>query len=381
MGHLTDAAHRQRRASDTWAMRSVTSTPSTRPGTAITVPPAATVTTTATNATTTTTPVTAPSSLPKGTASVTGFAPSLAPVGPGGAGGLVQRLSGFQGVQIKRTVPVDEATVRQGHGETIKRFLTLGGMAGCAMAMMCLSACTTMSSGGPGGPSITQTSGRQSPDVQRALQACDGSAASIARCRSTIAGLNLSAADRAAAYRGVSEKVTYRNQRNTPGIGDSMCNVTSMAMALNGLGIGADETHVEFEKRLADELSGKGLRRTDEHERLAVARSRGVTASTVFVGGAFNDADGARQWYAAHVQPKLDTGAQAIMSISVQGASGHVLHIVGCSQNGIVVNDPYSGQGRQNGTTSQDGNGRHVVLPWSFVAEHNAQKYVQLLSR
>jgi hypothetical protein len=372
--------------SDTWAMRSVTSTPSTRPGTAITVAPAATVTTTAPNVpttrtTTTTTPVTTPSSLPKGTASVTGYAPSLAPVGSGGPGGLVQRLSGFQGVQIKRTVPGDDATVRQSHGETIKRFLTLGGMAGCAMAMMCLSACTTMSSGGPGGPSITQTSGRQSPDVQRALQACDGSAASIARCRSTIAGLNLGAADRAAAYRGISEKITYRNQRNTPAIGDSMCNVTSMAMALNGLGIGADETHVEFEKRLADELSGKGLRRTDEHERLAVARSRGVTASTVFVGGAFNDADGARQWYAAHVQPKLDTGAQAIMSISVQGASGHVLHIVGCSQNGIVVNDPYSGQGRLNGTTSQDGNGRHVVLPWSFVAEHNAQKYVQLLSR
>jgi len=320
---------------------------------------------------------------------VTGWAPSLAPVGAGGSGGaagLVQRLSGFQGVQIQRTVPVDEAAVRRGYGDTIKRFLTLGGMAGCAMAMMCLSACSTMS-GGPGGPggaggaSITQTSGRQSPDVQRALQACDGSAGSIARCRSTIASLNLSPADRAAAYRGISEKITYRNQRNTPGIGDSMCNVTSMAMALNGLGVGADETHVEFEKRLADELSGKGLRRTDEHERLAVARSRGVTARTVFVDGAFKDADGAKQWYAANVQPKLDTGAQAIMSISVQGASGHVLHIVGCGTNGIVVNDPYSGQGRLNGTTSQDGNGRHVVLPWSFVAEHNAQKYVQLLSR
>jgi hypothetical protein len=224
----------------------------------------------------------------------------------------VQRLSGFAGVEIKKAAPAtDDGAVRKGYGDVIKRFLTIGGMAGCAMAMMCMSACTTMSSGGPGGPSITQGATRTNPDVQRVLSACDGSAASIARSRSAIAGLSLSSADRAAAYRGISEKITYRNQRNTPGIGDSMCNVTSLAMALNGLGIGADETHVEFEKRLADELSGRGLRRTDEDERLAVARSRGVSARTVFVHGAFNDAAGAKAWYAQHVQPKLDTGSSS----------------------------------------------------------------------
>jgi len=174
--------------------------------------------------------------------------------------------------------------------------------------------------------------------------------------------------------------VQYRNQRNTPGIGDSMCNVTALAMGLNGLGIGADESKVEFEKRLADELSSRGLRRTDEGERLAVARSRGVEASTIFVRGAFSDAAGAKAWYGRNVQPKLDNGAQAIMSITVQGASGHVLHIVGCDRDGIVVNDPYSGNGRLNGTDSQSGNGRHVTLSWDFVAAHNASKYVQLLT-
>lgn len=315
----------------------------------------------------------------EGVATVTGYQPSPKPVVTGGSSLLSQRLGGFQ-VQTQSTTD-DGATTRRSYGDVIRRFLTLGGMAGCAMAMMCLSACTTMSSGGPGGPSITQGATRQNPEVQRLLSTCDGSAASIGRCRSAIAGMSLSPQDKAAAYRGLSEKITYRNQRNTPGIGDSMCNVTSLAMALNGLGVGADESSVEFEKRLADELSGRGLRRTDEEERLAVARSRGVSARTVFVRGAFDDAAGAKAWYAAHVQPKLDTGSQAIMSISVQGASGHVLHIVSCTERGIVVNDPYSGHGQRNGTTSQDGHGRHVVLDWAFVAAHNAAKYVQILTR
>lgn len=367
----------------------ITPSPTRAPSKGVEQPTSTTTVTTTTAETTTTLPTQTrtqirltPPVTSKVVATVTGYAPSSAPVTQGDASGLVQRLSGFSGVEIKKAAPAnDEATVRKGYGDVIKRFLTIGGMAGCAMAMMCLSACTTMSSAGGGGPSITQGVTRMNPDVQRVLSMCDGSAASIARCRSAIAGMSLSAADRAAAYRGISEKVTYRNQRNTPGIGDSMCNVTSLAMALNGLGIGADETHVEFEKRLADELSGRGLRRTDEDERLAVARSRGVSARTVFVDGAFNDAAGAKAWYAQNVQPKLDTGSQAIMSIAVQGASGHVLHIVSCSQNGIVVNDPYSGNGVKNGTTSQAGHGRHVLLSWDFVADSNAQKYVQLLTR
>jgi hypothetical protein len=82
-----------------------------------------------------------------------------------------------------------------------------------------------------------------------------------------------------------------------------------------------------------------------------------------------------------HVQPKLDDGAQAVMSISVQGASGHVLHIVTCTERGIVVNDPYGGNGQLNGTISQNGHGRHVVLDWSFVEAHNAGKSVQILTR
>ncbi len=311
---------------------------------------------------------------------MTGFAPAVTPVPAGATSSLVQRLSGFQGVEVKKTAATG-SEAQQAYG-LIKRLLTFGGMASCAMAMMCLSACST-TSGGPGasGPSIAQTSVRLSPGVQQALRACDGSAASIARCRAAIGGMNLSPAERASAYRAITEKVTYRNQRNTPGIGDSMCNVTSMAMALNGLGIGADETHMEFEKRLADELSSRGWRRTDEGERLTVARSRGVTAQNIFVRGSFNDAAGAKRWYAEHVQPRLDAGAQAMMSITVAGASGHVLHIVGCDHNGLVVNDPFSGQGRVNGTDSQSGYGRHALLLWSFVAEHNASKYVSIFSR
>ena len=303
----------------------------------------------------------------------------------GQAGNLVARLSGFKGVDVQKSANTDavDGSHQQARdaGDLVKRLMTFGGMASCAVAMMFMSACTTMSPGGgaQGGASITQTSPLSS-QTRQALNACDGSAASIARCRSAIAGMNLSSGEKAAAYRAITEKVQYRNQRNTPGIGDSMCNVTSLAMGLNGLGIGADETHVEFEKRLADELSSRGLRRTEEGERLAVARSRGVDASTIYVRGAFNDAAGAKAWYGRNIQPKLDNGAQAIMSITVQGASGHVLHIVGCDRDGIVVNDPYSGNGRLNSTNSQSGHGRHVTLSWDFVAQHNASKYVQVLT-
>ncbi len=323
----------------------------------------------------------------RATPTVTGFAPALAPVTGGQPNGLVARLSGFKGIDVPTSAKpaaataVDATQQARDAGDLVKRLLTFGGMASCAVAMLFMSSCTTMTPGGaPGRASITQTSPLSTP-VRQALAACDGSAASIARCRTAVAGMNLSAGEKAAAYRGITEKVQYRNQRNTPEIGDSMCNVTSLAMGLNGLGVGADESHVEFEKRLSDELSGKGLRRTDEGERLAVARSRGVDASTIYVRGAFHDGAGAKAWYGHNVQPKLDKGAQAIMSITVAGASGHVLHIVGCDNNGLVVNDPYSGNGRKNDTTTQSGYGRHVTLSWDFVADHNASKYVQVLTR
>lgn len=76
-------------------------------------------------------------------ATATGHAPSTKPVtGNGGATSLFsQRLGGFQTVGVETTAPDDDGAVGRRYGEIIKRFLTIGGMAGCAMAMTCMSAC------------------------------------------------------------------------------------------------------------------------------------------------------------------------------------------------------------------------------------------------
>jgi hypothetical protein len=208
--------------------------------------------------------------------------------------------------------------------------------------------------------------------VAQALKAVDGSATSIATARQAIGSSNLSAKDRIAAYKYLSESVPYRNQRNTPGIGDSMCNVTSMAMAFNGLGVGTHESAKEFEHKLATKMSSMGLKRTEEKHRETLAAAYGIKARTTYTPKTFESGAAARQWYETHVLPELEKGNQATMSIKVTGGSGHVMRVEWVEAKGLRVDDPFGMFGGLNGTTSQAGNGNSRLIGWDDIAKMNA---------
>jgi len=218
-------------------------------------------------------------------------------------------------------------------------------------------------------------------NVSAALKAVDGSASSIASARKAITSAPLSAKERIAAFKYLNESVPYRNQRNTAGIGDTMCNVTSMAMAFNGLGVGTDESSKEFEHTLASKMSSMGLKRTEEKHRETLAAAYGIDARTTYTPKTFASGAAARQWYEAQVLPELQKGNQATMSINVSGASGHVMRVEWVEAKGLRVDDPYGMFGGLNGTDSQSGNGNSQLISWDDVATMNAGKYVQLYSK
>jgi hypothetical protein len=230
--------------------------------------------------------------------------------------------------------------------------------------------------------------------VADALKANDGSAASIASVRQTIASQQLDKRERAAAYRALASSVPYRNQRDNGPDGDVMCNMTSMAMSLEGLGVGGDQNGEQAENVLDGERKGKGLSRYDEYQRETLAESLGVDTRTLKTPG-FADGAAAKDWYLANVAPRLEDGATA--TLGVEGGNGkggrfrHVIRLQWVEDGGLRVDDPFGagltttdktgeniGYRAVNEKQGQGGVGADGLMPWADVARMNANKYVQI---
>lgn len=229
-------------------------------------------------------------------------------------------------------------------------------------------------------------------DVSDALKRLDGSPESIAQARRTVGANNLSNAERAEAYRRINGSVTYRNQRDNGKDGDVMCNMTSMAMAMNGLGLGADESKSQYENQLDKKRAGKGLSRYDEYDREEFAEGLGVDAVTLKTPG-FADAEAAKAWYFEKVFPRMAAGATA--TFGVEGGNGgggrfrHVIRLEWVEDKGLRIDDPFGagvqadekgnvGYTRLNDQQGQKGVGENGLLTWAQVAKMNKNKYVQV---
>lgn len=228
--------------------------------------------------------------------------------------------------------------------------------------------------------------------VNDALRKMDGSASSIAAARAAVGSAGLGNAERAEAYRRINAAVPYRNQRDNGDDGDVMCNMTSMAMAMNGLGLGADESSTQFENQLDRKRAKKGLSRYDEDEREELAESLGVDAVTLRTP-AFSDGAAAKAWYQEHVLPRMAAGATA--TFGVEGGNGgggrfrHVIRLQWVEDKGLRIDDPFGaglaadkegnvGYSRLNETSGQAGVGADGLLSWDQVAAMNKNKYVQV---
>jgi hypothetical protein len=229
--------------------------------------------------------------------------------------------------------------------------------------------------------------------VSDALRRLDGSPASIAEARRVVGSTQLSNAERAEAYRRINSSVTYRNQRDNGSDGDVMCNMTSMAMAFNGLGMGADESKSgQYENVLDKKRSGLGLSRYDEKQRESLAEGMGLDAITLRTP-AFSDGPSAKAWYLENVYPRMAAGSTATFGVAGGNGSGgtfrHVIRLEWVEDKGLRIDDPFgagvqadeagtAGYTKLNDKQGQGGVGENGLLTWEQVARLNKSRYVQL---
>ncbi len=173
----------------------------------------------------------------------------------------------------------------------------------------------------------------------------------VARAREMIA--QLPEKERPDKYRQLAAKVRYRNQRDNEGVkaakdakaygypeaGDVMCNVTSMAMALNQLGLGADEGDKQLEDQLDEQMIGS---RYEQGGQANAAGQHGADVARVSTP-AFRNGDAAREWFQKSVAPRLEAGASATMGIywGPERSYAHIVRLEWVEADGVRVDDPY----------------------------------------
>jgi peptidoglycan hydrolase-like protein with peptidoglycan-binding domain len=182
-------------------------------------------------------------------------------------------------------------------------------------------------------------------------------------------------------YQALQAKVEYHSQRDnqsTSGgknIGDVMCNLTSLAMALSYLGVPNPDPTKQYEDALEDIRVKNNLpARTTAEGWGGVAEKLGVKAE--FIG---YDLKKDKDWYMANVLPKLRDGYAVMMSIS-----GHIVRMQDVTEEGLIIDDPYgvvnlqAGEGwsyDKDNKNAREGEGTNrgedSVWAWSAVTPHN----------
>jgi peptidoglycan hydrolase-like protein with peptidoglycan-binding domain len=172
-------------------------------------------------------------------------------------------------------------------------------------------------------------------------------------------------------------KVAYHSQRDnesTEGgkmIGDVMCNLTSLAMCLEYLGVDNPYPEMQFEDALEKiRVEKVGEPRTTSAGWGGVATYLGVKWGFIPGAGANDQA-----WYESNVKPHLAAGEAVMLSID-----GHICRLQGMTSEGLVADDPYGestlGGGSDrgwDGTNTKEADstvGEDLVWKWADVKRH-----------
>ncbi|MBN2003394.1 MAG: transglycosylase SLT domain-containing protein [Anaerolineae bacterium] len=141
-------------------------------------------------------------------------------------------------------------------------------------------------------------------------------------------------------YQALQSKVVYANQRDNATVvngenqGDVMCNLTSLAMALQYLGIPNPYPDMQFEDALEKIRQDKKLpARTTADGWGGVAKEVGATYKMITGGG--GQANN-KKWYQDNVLSELRGGAAIMLSIQ-----GHIVRMQDVTDAGLVIDDPY----------------------------------------
>ncbi len=232
---------------------------------------------------------------------------------------------------------------------------------------------------------------REHKAAKRAVKAAQSNPEKIGEARSLIDNPNLSNSERAEFYRQLSEAPRYRNQRDNSKNPDSTCNLTSMAMAFEGLGMDVGDTSSkQGEENLYADFYKKSRSRINEDHRADFARDKGLDTNHVETP-TFSNGGEAQAWFKKNVLPHLQQGASATLGIK-SGSFRHVVRLQWVEAKGLRVDDPWGqavgnkggfGYASVNPKTrdtkgDQAGNGDDSFLDWESVAKVCSDRYVQL---
>ena len=195
-------------------------------------------------------------------------------------------------------------------------------------------------------------------------------------------------------------KTPYHNQRNNvseeeekgtmKNIGNVMCNLTSLSMALEYLGFSGrkDKQFEDYQEELRREY-WKDKHRTTKEARGAIANVFGANQKQVefkkpgyrtLLGRALS---GMKDYFINRVKPVLNEGCGIILSIR-DIAHGHIVQIIDINNEGITVNDPYgkiSSSENQwastNDTGTETGVGKGYLWKWT-VHSNLIVKYIEV---
>jgi hypothetical protein len=155
-------------------------------------------------------------------------------------------------------------------------------------------------------------------------------------------------------------------------IGDVMCNLTSLAMCLEFLGVDNPYPEMQFEDALERiRVEHVGAKRTTSAGWGGVATHLGVEWGFVKGAGAKG-----REWYEANVKPHLAAGEAMMLSID-----GHIARLQAVTEAGLMADDPFGhstlGTGAARGWegTNKKGSstsnvGEDITWPWEDVERH-----------
>ncbi|GJM61196.1 C39 family peptidase [Persicobacter diffluens] len=160
----------------------------------------------------------------------------------------------------------------------------------------------------------------------------------IAEVRALI--LQFDKTDRPKYYQILQRKVGYKNQRDndqTNYISDRMCNLTSLAMALEYLGVSNPEESSQFEDYL------EKVRIDNELGSRTMASSWSKIASEFDVKTKEINLDtNEKGKIISALKPELELGNSIIISaFSIQSTKGHIVRLQEISDKGLIVDDPF----------------------------------------
>jgi peptidoglycan hydrolase-like protein with peptidoglycan-binding domain len=176
----------------------------------------------------------------------------------------------------------------------------------------------------------------------------------------------------------LQSKIAYHSQRDNQSksgdkmIGDVMCNLTSLAMCLEYLGVDNPYPEMQYEDALEKvRVEHVGKPRTTSEGWGGVATYMGVQWGFVKGAGAKG-----KDWYEANVKPHLAAGEAVMLSID-----GHICRLQAVAEGGLVADDPFghstlgTGGARGWAGTNVKGSGtantgEDITWPWEDVERH-----------